>query len=418
VTPTLPATDVPAVARRLRRVLVASQVLGGLGVGAGLSVIPLLAYDVHGSQTLAGIATTAAALGTATAAAGIATSTSRGRRPGLAAGYLVGALGAALALVGAHEGSIAVHLVAALLFGAAGAANLQARFAATDLSRVEHRGRDLSMVVWATTVGAVLGPNLTEPGARVAVVLGVPALAGPFLFALLSFLAAGVVQAVGLRPDPLLLARQLVGQDPAGSPVTRGEAWRLVRGSDDASTAILVMVAAQAVMVGVMTMSPIHMMRNGADLEIVGLTISLHIAGMYALSPLVGRLTDMLGRRPLMLAGLVQLAVSALLVAGGAPASPSSFTLGLILLGTGWSFALVAGSALLTDAVEVDARPAAQGLGDLAMSSAGGIAAIAAGAIASANGYPTMAIASLFLLLLPAWRIVLPLVLRRTAVVG
>jgi MFS family permease len=57
-------------------------------------------------------------------------------------------------------------LVGALLFGFATAANLQARYAATDLATPERRGRALALVVWATTVGAVAGPNLTSQAQR------------------------------------------------------------------------------------------------------------------------------------------------------------------------------------------------------------------------------------------------------------
>lgn len=402
------ALDRGAAQRRVRRGLAASQVFSGIGIGAGLSVVALLAFELSGSEALAGISPTAAVFGTATAAMAISSTTARGRRPGLVGGNLAGAVGAALAVVAAVVGSFPLHVVASVLFGSGWAANLQSRFAATDLSTPDRRARDLSVVVWATTVGAVLGPNLTGPGGRLAASLGIPALAGPYLIAAVAFGLAALIAQVALRPDPLLLARAAAGE-PARPASTGGRraAWGAVTASSDARVAIVAIAAAHAVMVGVMALTPVHMGHFGADLELVGLTISLHIAGMYALSPLVGRMTDRLGRRPVLLLGLAQLAAGSLAAAGSTPDGVSPFTGGLVLLGTGWSFCLIAGSALLTDAVEPLQRPAVQGLSDLTMNVAGGTATILAGVAVSLAGFPTMALASLALLVVPAWQVVL-----------
>jgi MFS family permease len=407
--------DRDAVQRRVRRGLAASQVFSGIGIGAGLSVVALLAFELSGSEALSGVSPTAAVFGTATAAMAISSTTGRGRRPGLVGGNLAGALGAALAVAAAVIGSFPLHVVASILFGSGWAANLQSRFAATDLSTPERRGRDLSVVVWATTIGAVLGPNLTGPGGDLAVRIGVPPLAGPYVIAAVAFAIAAVLASVALRPDPLLIARGATPERPH-RPVGRRGAWAAVRASTDASVAVVAIAAAHAVMVGVMALTPVHMGHFGADLRIVGLTISLHIAGMYALSPWVGRLTDRLGRRPVILLGLAQLAVGSLTAAGATPGGVDPFTGGLVLLGTGWSFCLVAGSALLTDAVEADARPAVQGLSDLIMNVAGGTATIVAGVTFGLAGFPTMAVGALLLLIVPAWRLLVPMLGGRRAV--
>ncbi|MFW5933720.1 MAG: MFS transporter, partial [Actinomycetota bacterium] len=195
--------------RRSVRVLVSSQVLGGVGVGAGIAVISLLAYELTDTASLSGVPPTAMTIGAAAAALVIARiAVSAGRRPGLVTGYLVGAAGAALAVAAALIGSFALHVVASLCFGWATAANLQARYAATDLATDDRRASALSTVVWATTLGAVLGPNLTGVGSEVAAWLGLPDLAGPYVFSFVSFTSAALVQAVGLRPDPLVVARQ------------------------------------------------------------------------------------------------------------------------------------------------------------------------------------------------------------------
>jgi MFS family permease len=406
--------------RRTLRVLVTSQVLGGVGVGSGIAVVGLLAYELSGTESLSGVSATASTLGAAAAALVIARITSaRGRRPGLVRGYLVGALGAGLAIVAAVLGTFPLHVVASLLFGWASAANLQARYAATDLAPAAHRGRALSTVVWATTVGAVLGPNLTGPGEAIATALALPPLAGSYLFSLASFLAAAIVQSVGLRPDPLLAARD--GEDrPVGrtEPPSMRAAMTAVRAHPAALAALSSIAAAHATMVGVMVMTPVHLEHHGAALRVVGLTISLHIAGMYALSPLVGRLADRIGRSRTALLGHGQLVVAVVLAALAAPVGSVWFQVGLILLGTGWSTCLVAGSTLLTDAVPADERPTVQGASDLLMNLAGGAGGIAAGVVLAAAGYQALALGSLVLSIVPAWQLLRVRPPRRGAAEG
>jgi MFS family permease len=396
-----------ALQRRTLRVLVTSQVLGGVGVGSGIAVIGLLAYDLSGTESLSGVSATASTLGAAGAALVIARITAaHGRRPGLVRGYVVGAVGAGLAIAAAILGSFPLHVVASLAFGWASAANLQARYAATDLAPAADRGRALSTVVWATTLGAVLGPNLTGPGEAVASVLALPPLAGPYVFSLASFLAAAAVQAVGLRPDPLVIARELEDR-PVGrtEPPSIRAALATVRRLPPALAALTSIAAAHATMVGVMVMTPVHLEHHGGTLQLVGLTISLHIAGMYALSPLVGWLADRIGRPRTALAGLSQLVAAAVLAATAAPVGSAWFQVGLILLGTGWSFCLVAGSTLLTEVTPVDARPTVQGASDLLMNLAGGAGGVAAGVVLALAGYRALALGSLLLLVVPAWQL-------------
>jgi MFS family permease len=393
--------------RRTLRVLVTSQVLGGVGVGSGIAVVGLLAYELSGTESLSGVSATASTLGAAGAAFVIARITAaRGRRPGLVRGYLVGAVGAALAVVAAVVGSFPLHVVSSLAFGWASAANLQARYAATDLAPAARRGRALSTVVWATTVGAVLGPNLTGPGEAVASSLGLPPLAGSYLFSLVSFVAAALVQLGGLRPDPLLVAREAADR-PVGrtEPPSMRAALASVRAHAEALAALTSIAAAHATMVGVMVMTPVHLEHHGAALQVVGLTISLHIAGMYALSPLMGRLADRFGRTRTTLFGHAQLVAAVLLAAFAPPVGSAWFQGGLILLGTGWSTCLVAGSTLLTDAVPADERPTVQGASDLLMNLAGGAGGIAAGVVLAVAGYRALAVGSLLLLVVPTWQL-------------
>lgn len=397
--------------RRTVRVLVASQVLGGVGVGSGVAVVGLLAYELSGTASLSGVSATASTLGAAVAAIVIARlSVSRGRRPGLVTGYAVGAAGAAVAILAAVLGAFWLHVVASAAFGWASASNLQARYAATDLAQPSNRARSLSTIVWATTIGAVLGPNLTGPGGSFAAALSLPPLAGAYLFSLASFLAAAMVQFALLRPDPLHVVRA-----HAAVPAVATTGWDSVRSAvvtirslPEATVAVLAITAAHAVMVGIMVMTPVHMEHYGAALNLVGLTISLHIAGMYAFSPVMGALADRVGRRKVVLLGLAQLAAAALLAATGDPTGSVWFQGGLVLLGTGWSACLIAGSAWLTDAVPVEDRPGVQGTSDLAMNLAGGIGGTLAGIVLAVAGYPALAFGALVLLVpaaVGAWRL-------------
>ncbi len=419
-------TDTLALAqRRTLRVLVVSQILGGVGVGAGIAVISLLGYQLTGQAALAGVPPTLMTVGAALAALAIAKiAMTGGRRPGLVTGYLVGAGGAVLAVVAAQAGSFPLHLVASLAFGWASAANLQARFAATDLAPSTRRASALSTIVWATTIGAVAGPNLTGPGEQVAVFLGLHALAGPYVFSFVSFASAGLVQLLLLRPDPLVAARQYrasappneaaarAGEVPAPSgavPVDRtaaartsvGTALRTVRAVPAALAGLVAIATAHATMVGVMVMTPVHMEHHGAALDLIGFTISLHIAGMYALSPVVGRLADRFGHRPVLLAGCGQLAAAAVLAAMAEPVGAAAFQAALVLLGTGWSCCLLAGSALLTDAVIVDERPAVQGASDLVMNLSGATGGTLAGVVLALTSYEVLSLGALALLVAP-----------------
>jgi MFS family permease len=403
--------DVVELQRRTVRVLATAQVLGGLGVGAGISVGGLIAEDVSGSTAMAGLAQTASVLGAAVAALPMARLMSaRGRRPGLSVGYLVALAGSLLVVAGAVSGSFPLVLTGACLMGAGTATNLQSRYAAADLAEPHHRARALATVVWATTVGVVLGPNLTGPGADVARAVGLPDLGGPLLFSVAAFGAAALVVQAGLRPDPLLVARTLAGAGQAHGHVPLGRSLRAAAGSRWAVLALAAVAVAHTVMVSVMVMTPVHMRHEGATLDVVGIVISLHVAGMYALSPLVGWLTDRLGRVAVIVLGHLVLG-AAVLVAGTADGH-AVLGVGLLLLGVGWSCALIAGSTLLSESVSTAVRPGVQGAADFTMGICGAAGGALAGVVAAAAGYGALnAVAGL--LALPVLVLALALVLRR-----
>ncbi|MFJ7985269.1 MFS transporter [Streptomyces sp. NPDC096351] len=398
-----PVTDaeLPALRRRVQAVLIATQILGGLGIATGVALAAVLARDVSGSEALSGLASTATVAGPALLAMPLAAlMASRGRRAGLVLAYLIGAVGAGVAVLGAVAGSFPLLLLGLVGFGAGSSANLAARFAAADLAEPDRRARAISTVVWATTVGAVLGPNIAAPAGRSVAGLGIPATAGPFVWAAGVFVVAAVVVAVLLRPDPLLTARAIdaSGAGDAAEERSLRAGLRAVRESPKARLAVVTVAGSHTAMVSIMSMTPVALTHHGADIQLIGLVISGHIAGMYAFSPLMGWLSDRLGR--LSVIGLaIGLIGTAALVAGTAGPSHGRTAVGLFVLGLGWSAGLVAGSALLTDAVPQAARAAVQGLSDFVMNTAAGVGGLVAGLVVAQAGYgPLNAIAACLLL--------------------
>ncbi|MFE7777312.1 MFS transporter [Streptomyces sp. NPDC057445] len=378
----------PALRRRITAVLIAGQILGGLGVATGVALAAVLAQEVSGSEALSGLAPTATVAGTALLSVPLAAlMTARGRRPGLVLAYLIGAAGAGVVVLAAVIGNFPLLLLGMAGFGAASSANLQARFAAADLAEPERRARAISTVVWATTIGAVLGPNIAAPAGRSAAGLGLPEAAGPFLWSAGVFLISALVVWVLLRPDPLLTARSLAPAEertPEGRSLRAGV--RAVRESPAARLALVTIAVSHTAMVSIMSMTPVALSHHGAGIQLIGLVISGHIAGMYAFSPVMGWLSDRLGR--LTVIGLaVGLLSCAVLLAGTAGASHGRTAAGLFLLGLGWSAGLVSGSALLTDSVPGPARAAVQGLSDLTSNASAGIGGVAAGLVVANTSY-------------------------------
>lgn len=388
---------VDALQRRILGTLVSTQVLGGVGLSAGVAVGALLAEEVSGSTTWAGLGGTFQVLGTALITIPMTrVIAARGRRPGLALGYALAALGGLGLIVSGVAGSFALLLVASLLFGGATASNNQARYAAVDLSAPDHRGRHLSLVVWVTTVGSVLGPNLVGPSEPVAGVLGLPVLTGPYVFSVIGLLLATIVMWTRLRPDPLLEARRCegehAGERPHGSMV-RGLGAVLSRRVS--ALALVILAVGHAVMVSVMVMTPLHMRHGHADLTVIGFVISLHILGMFAFSPIMGWAADRFGTRMVALAGALTLAAATALAATTAQGASVGLTIALFLLGLGWSATFVSSSAALAASLDLHDRPAGQGAADLVMSLTAAGAGALSGVIVEYLGFRQLSLAAL-----------------------
>ncbi|UZI31945.1 MFS transporter [Streptomyces sp. VB1] len=416
--PQVTAAGIPALQRRTSAVLIVSQILGGLGVAVGIALAPILAAEVSGSEALSGLAPTASVVGTALLSLPLAAlMKARGRRSGLALAYLIGALGGGLVVLATTLASFPLLLLGMAAFGAGSLAGLQARFAAADLVGPERRGRAISVVVWATTIGSVVGPNISAPASRLFRGTPVPESAGPYLCSAVVFLLAGAVVALALRPDPLLTARALAPEGPTGPPKRSLRAGiEAVRESPMARLALLTVTVSHTAMVSIMVMTPVDLGRHGAGLQLIGLVISGHIAGMYAFSPVMGWLADRFGR-PAVIGLAVGLLSCAALLAGTAGPRHGQTAAGLFLLGLGWSAGMIAGSALLTDAVPQSAQAAVQGLSDLTMNAAAAVGGAAAGVIVAQWGYgPLNAIGAA--LLLPVAALALRRSLRRPGAVS
>ena len=404
--PTGASGDVDGLRRRTVAVLAAAQVLGGLAAGSVVSVGSLLAVDLSGARAWAGSVTTASTLGAALGSLALARlAVAHGRRRALSTGLALAAAGAVGIVLAAVLAFFPLLLVAGALLGVGASVTLQSRFAATDLSTPATRSRDLSVVVWASTVGAVVGPNLVNLDEPVARLTGLPPLAGVFVFAAAGLLGALVVVQVGLRPDPLDVAGRRRGAPGTRPHVPLRSAATTLRRHPRAAAAVVGVLTAHGVMVAVMSVTSVHLEDHGGSVSEVGVTISLHLGAMFAFAPLMGLLADAVGPRPTLVTGLGVLVLGAA-VCGAAGGDHAGVTVGLVLVGLGWSAATVAGSSIVSGDVPPPDRVAVQGLSDAMMSLAGAGGGLLAGVGLQAVGYSGIAATSAVVGLLGAVAVV------------
>lgn len=374
--------------RRTLGTLAVSQVVAGIGVAGAVPAGALLIYDITGDDALSGLAQTFSVTGAALMAIPLARLTARGgRRLAIGTGYSMAAAGAFLAVLGGSLRSVPLMLLGTLMAGAGSATAYQLRFAAVDLSLPEHRGRDLSLVMWAGTIGSVIGPNLLAWSGNNAVRLGLTPLVGPYLFAGTTLAVALLIMFLFLRPDPYLLSVRLEGRDRPHAARSVHHAITVIRHSAEARLALFAIVAGHVAMVSIMVMTPVHMKHYDVSLRLIGLVISVHILGMYVLSPLMGVLADRWGRVPVIRLGVLVLVASAAVSATAPTDSTFQLGLGLFLLGVGWSATMVAGSTLLSESVAVEDKPSVQGASDLVMNASGALGGALAGVVIATLGY-------------------------------
>ena len=368
------------------RVLAIAQVLSGIGVAGTVAAGSLLVSSITDSETLAGLAQTSAVLGAAALALPLARLTARGgRRLALSVGYTAGAIGSVCAILGGAQRNIFLMLLGTFLVGAASAAGYQARFAAIDLATDQTRAKQLSFVVWGSTIGAVTGPNLMQPSGNLAENFGLPRLVGPYLISAVTLALATLVIFLFLKPDPYLVAnKESITTREKGSTK---RALAHIRSNPNALFAILSIAIGHVAMVSVMVMTPVHMAHVDVTLTIIGLVISVHVLGMYAFSPIVGAFSDRLGRVRVIQIGVAILLLST--VVSGFARADDAYTLGLglFLLGLGWSCTLIAGSAYLSESVNPTFKADSQGASDLVMNLAGAGGGALAGVIIGTLSY-------------------------------
>jgi MFS family permease len=405
----------PPEQRRTLTVLLSAQILSGLGLAAGITVGALLAEQMLGSSRLSGLPTVFFTIGSAAAAVAVGRiSQRRGRRAGLSAGYFTGAMGSLGVVIAASSWNVVLLFASMLVYGAGVSTNLQARYAGADLAPPSRRGRAVSIVLVATAVGAIIGPNLVTVTGDFASQVGVPRLAGPFILAGVAYASAGLVLWLLLRPDPLLLARSIAAASPevanarsdgltATDAAVRSSSKSQRTWSPAVASGAGIMIITQVVMVAIMTMTPIHIEHYGHSLAITGVVIGAHVAGMFLPSPFSGWLVDRFGYRPIAVAAGVILLAAGLLAAWAPVDSVAMLVFALVLLGLGWNLGLVSGTTLVTNAVPLDTRARTQGMVDLGIALAGAGGGLSSGLIITATSYATLTITGgiLGLLIIP-----------------
>ncbi|MDQ0428719.1 MFS family permease [Planomicrobium stackebrandtii] len=392
---------VKALYRRTLWIVVLSQIFGGAGLAAGVTVGALLAQDMLGTDRFAGAPVALFTLGSAAAALIIGRLSQRfSRRTGLASGFLAGGIGAVGVVMAAISSNVILLFASLLVYGAGTATNLQARYAGTDLADAAQRGTAISIALVSTTFGAFAGPNLVGVMGRFAESNGIPALAGPFLLAAAAYILAGLVLLIFLRPDPLLVSKALTAHEQnlkVNTPETEMDQFPINKKGIVLGAAVMVLT--QLIMFAIMTMTPIHMGRYGHDLEAVGLVIGIHIAAMYLPSIVTGVLVDKLGRIVMTAAAGVTFMAAGIVAALAPSDSLLVLIVALALLGLGWNFGLISGTTLIVDSTHPSTRAKTQGTVDVLVALAGATGGGISGMVMAQTSYAAMSLVGGFLAL-------------------
>ncbi|MFJ7732887.1 MFS transporter [Lysinibacillus sp. NPDC097231] len=390
--------------KRVLIVVSLSQIFGGAGLAAGITVGALLAQQMLGTDAYSGVPSALFTLGSAGAALIVGKLSQRyGRRTGLSTGFIVGGLGAIGVVIAAMMNSVILLFVSLLVYGAGTATNLQARYAGTDLANNKQRATAISTTMVMTTFGAVAGPNLVELMGKFAVSIGVPALAGPFILSATAFILAGLVLFIMLRPDPLEIAKRVEAQRQKYEQENKTESSNKAINKRGLTVGATVMVLTQIVMVAIMTMTPVHMKHHGHGLSEVGIVIGFHVGSMYLPSLVTGILVDKIGRTAMSIASGVTLLFAGLLAAFAPSDSMVLLIVALSLLGLGWNFGLISGTAQIVDSTEPSTRAKTQGKIDVLVALAGASGGALSGMVVANASYAILSLAGglLSLVLIP-----------------
>ncbi|OEH91708.1 MFS transporter [Bacillus solimangrovi] len=393
-----------ALYRRVLFVVSLSQIFGGAGLAAGVTVGALLAQQMLGTDAYAGIPVALITFGSAGSAFIVGKlSQQYGRRTGLSTGFIVGGLGAIGVVIAAMMNSVILLFASLLFYGAGTATNLQARYAGTDLANSKQRATAISTTMVMTTFGAVAGPNLVEIMGEFALLIGIPQLAGPFILSAAAFTLAGLVLFIMLRPDPLEIANKIAAYEQEDGRRKNRDSVHKTMNKRGLAVGATVMVLTQIVMVAIMTMTPVHMKNHGHGLAEVGLVIGFHIGAMYLPSLITGILVDKIGRTAMSIASGITLLLAGLLAAFAPTDSMVLLIIALSLLGLGWNFGLISGTAQIVDSTEPSTRAKTQGSLDVLIALAGASGGALSGMVVANSSYVTLSLSGglLSLILIP-----------------
>jgi MFS family permease len=386
---------------RSRWVLFLTVALGSTGHLAAVTVAALAGKEILGSAALAGAPSAAVVFGAAVGAVALSwLMARRGRRLGLTSGYITSILGAAIGAAGIVLRSFPLLIAGTFLIGFGNSSNNLSRYAAADMAEPERRPVAIGLVVWGSTVGGIVGPLLVPFASDLATRFGLPALAGPYLVPIVMVGAAAAMSYLLLRPDPFALATD------AGHPIDLDRDVRPVREillRPAVLAAVAALACAQATMVLIMTITPIHLDDHGHSLGTVGFVISGHVVGMFALAPLSGWITQRFGSLPTIFLGTAVLVAAALLAALAPPARSDVLAVALFLLGYGWNLGFVAGSSLLSASVDLADRTRVQGAADAVIWTTSAMASLGSGAVVAAAGFSTLGILGAAIVVAPVW---------------
>ena len=390
--------------KRTLFVVVMSQVFGGAGLAAGVTVGALIAKDMLGTASFAGVPAALFTLGSALAAFLVGRISQRsGRRYGLSLGFITGGVGAIGVILAATFDNLFLLFISLFIYGAGTSTNLQARYAGTDLANEKQRATAISIAMVSTTFGAVAGPNLVTPMGEIALAFGIPALAGPFILAAVAYLLAGFTFLIFLRPDPFLVAKAIAAEQEKNGQQKTKDAGRALQSKANRMGVVAgaaVLILSHFVMVAVMTMTPVHMQNHGSGLSAVGMVIGFHIAAMYLPSLGTGILVDKLGRTFMVIASGVTLSIAGLLAAFAPGESFFWIAVALILLGLGWNFGLISGTAIIIDSTNMKTRAKTQGSVDVWVALSGTAGSLLSGIIVAYSSYAILGFVGAYLSLL------------------
>lgn len=373
------------VTRRITSTIFLSESIFSAAFIATVTLLSVNAALLSGSDTLAGLPTTLGLVGRAALAVPMGWLMDRaGRRLGMVLGYGIGALGMATGVLAVQSFSFALLCVSSAIIGINNATSQQARFIAAEVWAPVQRARVIGFIVFAGTVGAVGGPLLVAPTSTLALHLGLEANSGPYLLGAGLLVISLLLSALFLRPDPLILGRRFESAElNSGAPIAIRPA-RTIFAERTVQLAVASMVVGQLVMTLIMVITPVHMHHTQHSAGEISLVFMAHTIGMFGFAFLTGWLISQLGARPMIAFGALLLVISSIMAA--VAANLLALAVALFLLGLGWSFCFVAGSALLTSALHPAERGRIQGANDALVALASGAGSLSTGAIFAGSG--------------------------------